>query len=177
MCGRLRRGFLIAGFITVGLLLEKLKLKNDTKIRTINNIVPDNWIYIQEADVKVGRLQIFNNWSPYMVKDKDKIWIGLEYFCNEGDQLWNTPDDDFIKLAIDEMAKINIIDKQDVLDAVVIKMPNAYPGLFRLLRTFQRHSQISPTSSIIFFLSEEPECTDTTTRTTQCFQRWLPLKI
>ncbi len=123
-------GLFYRGFITVGLLLEKLKLKNDTKTRTINNIVPDNWIYIQEADVKVGRLQIFNNWSPYMVKDKDKIWIGLEYFCNEGDRLWNTPDNDFIKMAVDEMVKINIIDKQDVLDAVVIKMPNAYPGYF-----------------------------------------------
>jgi protoporphyrinogen oxidase len=123
-------GLSYRGFITVGLLLEKLKLKNDTKIRTINDNVPDNWIYIQEADVKVGRMQIFNNWSPYMVKDKDKIWIGLEYFCNEGDQLWNTPDDDFIKMAIDEMVKINIIGKQDVLDAVVIKLPNTYPGYF-----------------------------------------------
>ena len=59
------------------------------KLITVNDLVPDNWIYIQERDVKIGRLQIFNNWSPYLVKDDSKVWIGLEYFCNEGDEMWN----------------------------------------------------------------------------------------
>ncbi|MGN1095491.1 MAG: FAD-dependent oxidoreductase, partial [Eubacteriales bacterium] len=77
-------------FITVGLLVNKLKIKNETKIKTVGNIVPDCWIYIQERDVKIGRLQIFNNWSPYMVKDfENTVWIGLEYFCNEGAEMWN----------------------------------------------------------------------------------------
>src|ERR1035438_6124288 len=62
-------------FITVGLLLNKLKIKNETKISTLHGLVPDNWIYIQERNVKVGRLQIFNNWSPYMVADLEKVWI------------------------------------------------------------------------------------------------------
>ena len=123
-------GLIYRDFITVGLLLRKLKIKNETGIKTINNIVPDNWIYIQERDVKLGRLQIFNNWSPYMVKDKNTVWIGLEYFCNEGDELWNQTDESFAKFAIDELAKIDIIEKEDVLDKVVIRMPKTYPAYF-----------------------------------------------
>ena len=86
-------GLVYRDFITVGTLLKKLKIKNDTKIKTHNDIVPDNWMYIQERGVKIGRLQIFNNWSPYMVKDSDTVWLGLEYFCNEGDELWSMADE------------------------------------------------------------------------------------
>lgn len=107
-----------------------MKITNRTKMHSINNIILDNWIYIQERDVKLGRLQIFNNWSPYMVKDPDTVWIGLEYFCNEGDELWSKSDDEFSKYAIDELAKISIIEKDDVLDATVIRMPKTYPAYF-----------------------------------------------
>lgn len=124
------KGLVYREFITAGLLLKKLKIGNQTKIKTINNIVPDNWIYIQEREVKLGRLQIFNNWSPYMVKDKNTVWIGLEYFCTEGDELWNKSDEEFAEFAIDELAKINIIEKEDVLDSVVIRMPKTYPAYF-----------------------------------------------
>lgn len=123
-------GLVYRDFITVGLLLNKLKIKNTTEIKTVNNIVPDNWIYVQERDVKVGRLQIFNNWSPYMVSDLNKVWIGLEYFCNIGDELWNKSDEEFAKFAIDELAKIDVIEKNDVLDHIVIRMPNTYPAYF-----------------------------------------------
>lgn len=117
-------------FITVGLLLNKLKIKNTTNIKTANNLIPDNWIYIQEKDVKIGRLQVFNNWSPYLVKNQENVWLGLEYFCNENDELWNMAEDKFSEFAIDELAKIGIIDKEDVLDSVVIHMPKAYPAYF-----------------------------------------------
>ena len=120
-------GLMYRDFITVGVLLEKMKIKNKTKIKTINNIVPDNWIYIQERDVKLARLQIFNNWSPYMVKDDRTVWIGLEYMCNQGDELWNKADDDFANFAIDELVSIDIIEKEDVLDNIVIRMTNVYP--------------------------------------------------
>ena len=97
-------------FMTVGLLLNKLNIENKTKIKTVNNIVPDCWIYIQERDVKIGRLQVFNNWSPYMVDDINKhVFVGLEYFANEGDELWNKEDQEFIKFAINELVKIDII--------------------------------------------------------------------
>lgn len=127
---KVAQGLMYRDFITVGLLLKKLKIKNDTKIESINNIVPDNWIYIQERDVKLGRLQIYNNWSPYLVKDENSVWIGLEYFCNEGDELWSKSDEDFAKFAIDELAKIDIIEKEDVLDSMVIRMPKTYPAYF-----------------------------------------------
>ncbi|GHU87087.1 hypothetical protein FACS189476_01830 [Spirochaetia bacterium] len=118
-------------FITVGLLVKKLKLNNKTNIRTVRNIVPDCWIYIQERDVKIGRLQIFNNWSPYMVSNfEHNVWIGLEYFCNEGDGMWIMPKEEFINFAVDELVKIQIIDKDSVIDSVQIKIKKAYPAYF-----------------------------------------------
>jgi len=118
-------------FITVGLLLKKMKIRNETKMKTYNGRVPDTWIYVQERDVKVGRLQIFNNWSPYMVSDyKNTMWIGMEYFCTEGDDMWNKSQEEFIKMAIDELDKIDVISKEDVLDAVRVKIKKAYPSYF-----------------------------------------------
>lgn len=119
-------------FITVGLLLDKLKIKNKTKIKTLNNIVPDNWIYVQERTVKMGRIQIFNNWSPYMVSDPmNKVWIGLEYFCSEGDEMWNSSDEDFINFAVKELVSMGIIESEkDVLDSCRLKVKKAYPAYF-----------------------------------------------
>ena len=127
---KIANGLVYRDFITVGLLLKKLKVKNQTKIKTINDLVPDNWIYIQERDVKLGRLQIFNNWSPYMVNNDKNVWIGLEYFCNEGDELWNMDDQKFADFAVNELANISIIDKEDVIDWVTIRMPKTYPAYF-----------------------------------------------
>jgi protoporphyrinogen oxidase len=123
-------GLIYRDFVTVGLLLDKMKLKNQTNRTTINNIIPDNWIYVQEADVKVGRFQIFNNWSPYMVKDLDKVWIGADYFCFEGDEIWNMEDDKFTEFAIDEMEKIGVLDKEDVRGSKIIRMKKTYPAYF-----------------------------------------------
>ena len=126
-------------FMTVGLLVDKLLLENKTTHKTLGNIVPDCWIYIQERDVKLGRLQIFNNWSPYMVKDPENtVWIGLEYFCNEGDEYWNMTDGEFIDFATDELQKICIIEKQDVRDAVRIKVKKAYPAYFGTYKDFDK---------------------------------------
>ena len=124
-------GLMYRDFRTVGILLNKLKLKNTTRFKTVNNIVPDTWIYIQERDVKLGRLQIFNNWSPYMVNDfENTVWIGLEYFCNEQDKIWTDDDDTFIKFAIEEASQIGIFDKADVLDAYTHTVKKAYPAYF-----------------------------------------------
>lgn len=119
-------------FITVGLLLDKLKIKNKTKIRTLQNIVPDNWIYVQERSVKMGRIQIFNNWSPYMVKDPmNTVWIGLEYFCSEGDKMWESSESDFVNFAIDELISMGIVEsKENILDSCQIKVKKAYPAYF-----------------------------------------------
>lgn len=118
-------------FITVGLCVKDLKIKNQTKIRTYKERIPDTWIYIQERDVKIGRLQVFNNWSPYLVADfENTVWLGLEYFCTEGDELWKMPSADFIQMAIDELVKINIINKEDVIDSCHVKVKKAYPAYF-----------------------------------------------
>ncbi len=127
---KVAKGLLYRDFITVGVLLKKMKIFNETAIPTINQIVPDNWIYIQDKDITLGRLQIFNNWSPYMVKDPNTVWIGLEYFCNEGDEIWSKSDDEFIKFAINELSQINIINKEDVLDSTIIRILKAYPAYF-----------------------------------------------
>jgi len=118
-------------FMTVGLLVKKLNLINKTKIKTLGNIVPDCWIYVQEPDVKLGRIQIFNNWSPYMVKNPEEtIWIGLEYFCDENDEYWNMSDKEFTEFAISELEKMGIIEKEDVLDAHRERVKKAYPAYF-----------------------------------------------
>ena len=118
-------------FQTVGVLVNKLKIKNKTKMKTLGDIVPDCWIYVQEPDVKMLRLQIFNNWSPYLVENaEDTVWIGLEYTCQEGDKYWNMSDKDFAEFAINELASINIIDKEDVLDFHREKVKKAYPAYF-----------------------------------------------
>lgn len=134
---KISEGLQYRDFITVGLLLNKLKITNSTNIVTLNNLVPDAWIYIQEKDVKVGRLQIFNNWSPYMVADIDKVWIGLEYFCNEGDEMWEKTDEEFIRFAIDELCRIDIIERNDVLDSTVLKVKKTYPAYFGTYSQFQ----------------------------------------
>lgn len=128
-------------FITVGILAKKLLIENESKFKTINNILPDNWIYIQERDVKLGRLQIFNNWSPYMVADFSHVWVGLEYFCNEGDDLWNLSDDSMAELAKKELAKIGIVDPAQVVDSVVIRVPKAYPAYFGSYEQFNEIRQ------------------------------------
>lgn len=123
-------GLMYRDFVTVGLLLEKMKTTKGTRGRTETGLFPDNWIYIQERDVKVGRLQIFNNWSPYMVRDRGTPWMGLEYFCNAGDELWSRPKDEMKKFAGEELERLGIIDGKDVLDGTVIHMPYTYPAYF-----------------------------------------------
>ena len=114
-------------FLTVGLLLKKMHIQEKGKKPATE--APDNWIYIQEGGVRVGRVQIFNNWSPYMVKDwKNTQWIGLEYFVNEGGDLWVMDDQKLIDLGIGEMEKIGMIKREDVLDGCVLRMPKAYPA-------------------------------------------------
>lgn len=118
-------------FMTAGLLVKKLALTNNTNTRTLGNIIPDCWIYVQDKGVKLGRIQIFNNWSPYMVKDPENtVWIGLEYFCSEGDGLWSMPDGDFIDFAASELSSIGVIDTADIIDAHVERVKKAYPAYF-----------------------------------------------
>jgi protoporphyrinogen oxidase len=123
-------GLVYRDFITVGVLLKKMKRKDKSESPSPSTIMPDNWIYIQERNIKLGRVQIFNNWSPYMVKDPDTIWLGLEYFCNEGDELWSMVDDEFSDFAVTELVHVGMIEKEDVLDTTVVRMKKTYPAYF-----------------------------------------------
>lgn len=126
-------GLVYRDFITVGLLLNELKLKEAD-----GSPIQDNWIYVQEPDVQVGRLQIFNNWSPYLVADPSKVWVGLEYFCYDKDEIWHLTDEKMIELAKHELEKIGIIDAADVIDATVIRVPKTYPAYFGTYDQFDK---------------------------------------
>ena len=102
-------------FLTVALIINKPEL------------FPDNWIYIHDADVKVGRIQNFKNWSPEMVPDPEKTCLGLEYFCFEGDGLWTMADSDLVELGRKELGMLGLVDPADVTDGSVVRMPKAYP--------------------------------------------------
>jgi protoporphyrinogen oxidase len=114
-------------FLIVGLLLDKLLFTDND---SLDKKIKDNWIYLQDKGIKAGRVQIFNNWSPFMVNDPDKIWIGAEFFCSENEPFWQQSDDLIIAQAIKEMKQIGLIDDNDVKDAVVIKVLKAYPSYY-----------------------------------------------
>jgi protoporphyrinogen oxidase len=116
-------------FMTAGLLVKRMRPQAGG-VGAANGMPPDNWIYVQEPDVKLGRLQIFNNWSPALVADPSTIWLGLEYFCTQGDELWNMPHGAFLDFASRELAKIGLIEIADVLDGTVVRVPKAYPAYF-----------------------------------------------
>jgi protoporphyrinogen oxidase len=91
------------------------------------DVFPDNWIYIHEPAVKVGRIQNFKNWSPDMVPDQSKTCLGLEYFCTIGDGLWSLSDDQLVALAKHELAAIGLADPSAIVDGAVVRVPKAYP--------------------------------------------------
>lgn len=127
-------------FVTVGLVVDKLKIENNTKMKTLNNIVPDCWIYIQSSEVKLGRIQIFNNWSPYLVKDIDNtVSLGLEFFCFENDEFWNSKDKDLVAFAKKELVEIGVIDKETkVRDYHIERVQKAYPAYFDSYKDFDK---------------------------------------
>jgi len=127
-------GLIYRDFVTVGLLADKLSVTEPD-----GGLLRDTWIYIQEPDVLVGRLQIFNNWSPYMVADPDKVWIGLEYFCYETDPLWRMPNAEIAAFAISEVEKIGILKAADVSDSHVVRVAKTYPAYFG---TYDRFDEI-----------------------------------
>ena len=126
------KGLPYRDYMTLGVLVPKLNLENKTNIKTIGNIVPDCWVYVQDRSVKMGRFQIYNNWSPYLVKDlENTVWVGLEYFVNEGDEFWKMSEKEFADFGIKEMVKLGLIDSEkDVLKFHMEKVKKAYPAYF-----------------------------------------------
>jgi protoporphyrinogen oxidase len=135
-------------FMTAGLLVSRMNLRGP--VNRPNGMPPDNWIYIQESDVRIGRLQVFNNWSPSMVADPRTIWLGLEYFCRAGDDLWSMRDADFLEFAARELEKIGMISRNDVLDGTVVRVPKAYPAYFGEYREFDKIRSYLDTLSNVY---------------------------
>ena len=107
-------------YITVGVLVDRLNVN-----------VPDHWVYVQGDDVKMGRFVVYNNWSPFMLKNSDTIWLALEYFCQEGDEMWTMSDENFADFAVSEMIKKNlIVSAKNVKDFHVERVKKAYPAYF-----------------------------------------------
>ena len=116
--------------MTAGLLLKRMN-GAPRGGRSGNGMPPDNWIYIQEPDVRIGRLQVFNNWSPALGgRIRIRYGLGLEYFCRQNDDLWSMADGAFIDFAASELEKIGLIDRRDVLDGTLVRVPKAYPAYF-----------------------------------------------
>lgn len=129
---RVAEGLPYRDFVTVGLLFDHLALRNETDLATISDIVPDNWIYVQDSGIGMGRIQVFNNWSPYLVRDNHgTVWLGLEYFCSEGDATWSMPERAFADMAAGELMRMGVIDETcKLLDWHRERMPKAYPAYF-----------------------------------------------
>jgi protoporphyrinogen oxidase len=126
-------------FMTAGLLLRRMHAAAASRgTKRDNGMPPDNWIYIQEPDVRIGRLQVFNNWSPALVADTNTIWLGLEYFCREGDDLWSMENGRFIDFAAGELERIGLIDRGDVIDGTLVRVPKAYPAYFGTYGEFEK---------------------------------------
>lgn len=149
---RIAAGLPYRDFVTVGLLVNRLNLKNETPIPTLGQIVPDCWIYVQETQVKLGRIQIFNNWSPYMVEDPEHtVWIGLEYFCNEGDSFWNLDEKACTRQAVEELIQMGVLDRNaPVLDSHREKVKKAYPAYFDTYAQIDRLTEYLNTYENLF---------------------------
>jgi protoporphyrinogen oxidase len=130
-------GLIYRDFVTVGLLVRSLKIHEGSE--QSKKLISDNWIYIQEPGVRLGRLQIFNNWSPFLVADPSQVWLGLEYFCTTSDEIWNLPDEQMATMAKEELSRIGIIDTAEVVDSTVLRMEKAYPAYFG---TYHRFGEI-----------------------------------
>jgi protoporphyrinogen oxidase len=137
------RDFLIVGILAAGLDVTE----NDS-----GGLVKDNWIYIQDNKVKAGRIQVFNNWSPFMVKDPDTVWLGVEYFCNETDDFWQKSDNEIAAIAVKEMETIGILHPAQVKDTMVARIKKAYPSYYGSYEYFSRVQHFSDTIENLFLI-------------------------
>ncbi|MBQ7972615.1 MAG: FAD-dependent oxidoreductase, partial [Lachnospiraceae bacterium] len=118
--------------VYVGIQVPSLNIKKPPHSKSLGELTPDTWICIQDADIKMSKLQIYNNWSPYMLEKPDKsVWIGAEYFCNEGDRFWEMSEDEWINLAVKELVQLRIISASTpILEGHKERSKNACPAYF-----------------------------------------------
>lgn len=139
-------------FITVGILLKQLVAPGNKPGEFQPLSLKDTWIYIQDKEVKVGRLQLFNNWSPFLVKDPSTTWLGMEYFCNKDDEFWSRTDESIRQFAGEELEKIGLCRREDILDTVVIRMEKTYPAYFGTYENFDVIREYTDTFTNLFLI-------------------------
>lgn len=133
-------GLSYRGLVSIGVELLDMGIKNDTEEKTVNNIIPDAFLYVNEQDIKLGRIQVFNNFSPYMVGKDNHIWLGLNYYCNEGDYYWSMNDQAWRTLVFNDLKKLGIVRyPEDILDYTKVSFGKAFPGYYD---TFDRFEEV-----------------------------------
>lgn len=142
---QIAEGLQYRDFLTVGLLLDHPPTEYGQQIK-------DTWMYIHEPGVHMGRVQFFHNWDPLLVADRRRGWIGLEYFCNEGDQLWSMRDQDLIELGKREVKMLGLAEDNEIIDAVVIRQEKAYPGYFGTYEKFSRVREFFDTFQNLYLI-------------------------
>ncbi len=135
-------------FLVVGILASRLAINESST----GGLIKDNWIYVQDKKVKAGRIQVFNNWSPFMVQDPATVWIGVEYFCNETDDFWQLPDSNIVSAAVKEMESIGVLEAAEVKDALVVRIKKAYPSYYGSYGEFIKVQQFSDTIENLFLI-------------------------
>ncbi len=126
-------------YILASYLCKGINLPNNTKFLTINNIAPDSWIYLQEDFIKAGRIYIMNNFSPYMIKDfQNNVLVNLEYFCNEGDELWSKSEAEMLDFGLNEFKKLGVLGSDNIIESRCVKVQKAYPAYFGVYKDFDK---------------------------------------
>ena len=143
-------------FLTVGLIVER------------EDVFPDNWIYVHAPEVKLGRIQNFKNWSPEMVPEPGRTSLGLEYFVQEGDELWSMEDRALLDLGARECEALGLLRRDEVVDGTVVRMPRAYPVYDDGYQAASRCCASTCAASRTSRWSGATASTATTTRTTRC---------
>jgi len=140
-------GLMYRDFITVGVLLRQMQ-----SLDTNHQPMSDNWLYVQDQRFSVGRIQIFNNWSPWLVRDPAMTWLGMEYFCSKGDAMWQRSDEAITSLAIEELVTMGVTMPDDVVDHVVLRVPKAYPAYWGTYENFDIVRRWSDTIENLFLV-------------------------
>lgn len=123
--------------ISVGIEAKRINLPENEKVKTLNGISPDCWLYVQDRSVKIGRIQIYNNWSPYLSPNsKERIWLAAEIFCNENDMFWNMNENQITEMAIRDLEKLGLLNRSDVTDRCAYRIAKAYPAYFGTYEEF-----------------------------------------
>jgi len=116
-------------FVMIGIFASQLRKKNDTEIKTINGSLPDCWSYIYNNVAKMSRFNVYNNFSPYVIRNwKDEVFLGIEYMCDDSDDIWKSGEAESVEIAVGEAEKVGLLKRSDIIRTIKVAEPHAYPS-------------------------------------------------